>query len=86
MKKSLYKISLALVSLIILNCHSNSKSGGKTAKKSEVTTQSSIGSTNGTGNLQKDTLASSVKGTAIIHGNPNQSELDSVKAEKKRKK
>lgn len=81
MKKLVLITSLFVCCAFIGACQSHSKSSNTSTKKSGAkksnSQSNSIGSS-ATGTGSKDTIA--VKsGTAILHGEPNQSQLDSLK-------
>lgn len=90
MKKLALIIKLFIFFVIVGSCHSQSKSTSKNAKNSggiNSSIQSSSSSSSNEGeNMKKDTLTGVTSGTAIIHGEPNEAQIDSIKRVKTKNK
>lgn len=89
MKKLLLITSLFVFFGFAVSCQSRSKASGKTSKNSGGTKSSSQisgASSSATGSANKDTAYKATGGTAIIHGEPNQAQTDSIKKVKTKNK
>jgi len=89
MKKLLLITSILVLSGLVGACQSHSKTSGKTSKNSGGTKssqQSTDAGSSTTGSAVKDTTYKPIGATAVIHGEPNQAQLDSLKKVKTKNK
>lgn len=85
MKKLLLITSLLVLSGLVGACQSHSKTS-KNSGGTKSSPQSTDAGSSTTGNTVKDTAYKPIGATAVIHGEPNQAQLDSLKKIKTKNK